>query len=144
MIFRRNRPHRVSGKVLGTTLFSKILLWKVLVVTLGTTLGRLRPLTPKNHRKITFLDLVFKQLFIDFSYFSGTYFSLIFHTSLLPGFGWKKTPAGLNFESLGVHFFDQSAKIAKSENYDSVRKGHENQAFDASVFCFHKFCETVF
>ena len=90
-------------------------------MTLGDHPGA--PAAPdlKKIKTITFVHLIFDVLFDMFSHFSGTYFSLIFPTSLLPGFKGKKTPAGLNFESLGVHFFDQFAKIAKSENYDSVR-----------------------
>ena len=75
MIFRRNRPHRVSGEVLGTTLFSKILPWKVLVVTLGSTLGRLWPQIEKKHKNITFWDVFLDHLFQIFSDFYGACFS---------------------------------------------------------------------
>ena len=57
----------------------------------GTTLKRLWPQTPKDHKKTTFRGTFFGYIFDRVSYFSDGHFLCVFKTSLVPDFGAKGT-----------------------------------------------------
>jgi len=116
------------------TISNKIWPWRVLGGFLGSTLERLWPQTPKKPKKITFWDILFDDLFVIFSYFSGDCFLCVFYTSLEPGFGWKKHKQASISKASGCYVWDNLNKSWIVETTIPCESGHENQGFEACVF----------
>jgi hypothetical protein len=105
---------------------------------LGTTLGHLRPQTPKTIKKIPFRGFLFDYILAHFNTLLVTVFGMFLLTSLLLSFWRQRHPQTSISKAFGCHLGHILSKSGKVETTIPCGSGHENQALEG--LCFSLFC----